>query len=274
MSLDILVDPAQRRRELEQANQVQQTQSDQLDSELAAVQSRIPEKYRGKSVEELAKIAEDIEREKSRLGNELGQTRKQLLERQVETKPKEPPKQVTADEVLTNPNDAIETVVSQSPTINKVKESVARLDELERGFQHQAFEKAHPTYMSDLKDQAFLDWVAKSPVRQGLANRADGFDFQAADQLWSLWEEQQELVRQVAESKETAKLQNREQKLKAGMVESGTGGTTETAKKFSRFEIQNLKTRAKQGDRAAELIVSDPNWQREVNQAYADGRVK
>lgn len=274
MSLDILVDPAQRRREEAAAQAERDTQKDTLEKELNDVQSRIPEKYRGKSVEELAKIAEDIEREKSRLGNELGQTRKQLLERQIEAKPKEPPKQVTADEVLTNPNDAIEQVVSQSPTINKVKESVSRLDELERNFQLQSFERTYPNYMQDLKDPAFIEWVSKSQVRQQLAGRADQYDFNAADQLWSLWDEQKDLVKQLEVAKEQAKVQTREKKLKDGMVESGTGGTTETKKVFSRYEIQNLKTRAKQGDKAAEAVVSDPNWQREVNAAYADGRVK
>lgn len=271
MSFDILVDPAQREREL----QAQKTQDDTLESELKTVQSKVPEKYRGKTVEEVAEIADSIEKEKSRLGNELGTTRKQyadLLERQVkETTKEEPPKQITADEVLTNPGEAIEQAIRQSPTVKKVLEQSTR-DHGQR--EYDTFVSKYPTFKEDIADKEFLDWVQKSPVRANLASAADQMDFNAATALWGLWDERKEMLKEVTEAKAAKVKADRAKQLKDGELESGTGSGSETKKYFNRREIIDLKARAKNGDRVAEATVSDPAWQKEVNAAYASGRVR
>lgn len=271
MSYDLLVDPAQREREAEAKRQ-----KDTLESELKTVESKLPEKYRGKSIEEIAKIAEDIEKEKSRLGNELGQTRKQyadLLERQVKEPPKkeEPPKQITADEVLTNPGDAIEQVIKQSPTVRKALETSRRAA---ANHEYERFAATYPDFKKDIENPEFIEWVQKSPLRQNLAANADKLDFESATALWGLWDERKEILKEASALKEAQAKAEREKKLKDGELESGTGGGTDSKKIFSRREIIDLKARAKAGDMKAQSTIESSKWQREVQQAYAEGRVK
>jgi len=254
---------------------VQHKSQDDLDRELEQIQGNkeapvVPEKYQGKSLEDVIKMHQEAEKEKSRLGNELGQARQQLQHRPV--KEEEPKKrEVKVDDLLENPEEAVSTIVNQDPVVRNVR---TKVEQLEQDLNKRSFEQSYPEYQKDLADPAFAEWINGSTVRRALAVAADKYDFTAAGELWNLWEERKQLVKDVEAKKEEQKKQDRATKLKQGMLESGTGSSTETKKVFSREEIRNLKTRALQGDRKAQAIVSDPVWQRETLQAYVDKRTK
>lgn len=259
------------RKEQEGLKQAQ----DALDAELADVKTtsgEIPEKYRGKSLEDVIAMSEALERKASRLGNEVGQLRK--LRETVELTPqtrKIEKKEVNVDSLLENPEQAVETVIGQSDKIRELEDKVERLG---AGSAKREFEKAYPNYEQDLASEEFVEWYEKNSARRALAAAADQYDYAAAGALWELWEERKELVGEANKQKLAQQKAVKEQKLRDGTLESGTGNSTETKKIFSRREIRDLKTRAIQGDRKAESIVNDPEWQNQVNQAYIDKRVR
>lgn len=265
-----IIDPTQYANDQEQLAKQRESE---LDAELGEVrdkdEAKIPDKYKGKSLEEVIQMHEEAERKASRLGNEIGQLRQQVLQRP--TKAEEPKKkEVNVDTLLENPEDSIEAVIEQSPVVRKLNETV---ESVERDIQKRKFESKHTEYQKDLNDEQFFEWIKKNPVRVGLAQSADAGDFQAADLLWDMWAEVKE-VRQVrAEQEKVEAKKKREKALQDGTLESGTGNTTESKKVFRRSEIQNLKTRAKLGDRQAQAIVEDPTWQQEVLRAYEQKRV-
>lgn len=248
---------------------------DALDAELASVKQtsgEVPEKYRGKSLEEVIAISLELERKASRLGNEVGQLRKF---RPQELSPQAPKpverKEVNVDALLENPEEAVETIVGQSSKIRDLEEKVERAS---RSSAQREFEATYPNYVQDLQSEDFIEWTFKHPTRAELAARADRYDFDAANQLWSMWKERQDLVGESRKQQTDAKKQEKEKKLRDGTLESGTGNSTETKKVFSRREIREIKTRALQGDRKAQDIVNDPEWQASTLAAYVDKRAR
>lgn len=260
--------------ERNEAEELKQAQ-DALDAELSTVEKpgSIPEKYRGKSLEEIIAINEELVRKASRLGNEVGELRRYRETTELELrKAREPQrKEVNVDVLLDNPEEAVETVIGQSSKIRKLEE---RLEQLDSQDAKRQFEQNFPNYQNDLASDEFLEWATKNPVRRALAQAADKYDFTAAHELWSLWQERQELVGAQEAAAKRIKAQEKEKKLKDATLESGTGNSTEVKKVFSRREIRDIKTRALMGDRSAEAIVNDPEWQRQTMQAYLDKRAR
>jgi hypothetical protein len=253
-----IVDPTQ--------NQVSEV--DQLDKELEA---DIPEKYRGKSTKDLIEMHAKTEKDLSRLGQEVGQLRKMALERPQEVVKEPVKKEVKVDDLLENPEDAVNTLVNQNAIVKKINSTV---DDLERDLNRRTFESKHPQYAEDLKDEAFGEWIAKNPLRRALAEAADKYDFQAADSLWDMWQERKDLVSEAEQAKQVKKEEKRKAALKAGTLESGNGSPTESSKVWSRQEIRAIKEQALLGNRKAMATVNDPKWQAEVLAAYVEKRAK
>lgn len=247
--------------------QNQETEVDKLDQELEA---EIPEKYRGKSTKDLIEMHAKTEKDLSRLGQEVGQLRKQVLERPQEKQ--EPEKrEVKVDDLLENPEDAVNTLVNQNPVVRKINSTV---EDLERDLNRRVFETKHTKYQEDVKDEKFLEWVNANPVRRALAEEADKYNFSAATALWDMWDERKAVIADVEETRAKQKADKKKADLKAGTLESGNGTPTESTKIWSRSEIIDLKQRALLGDRKAQAIVSNPKWQAEVMSAYVEKRAK
>lgn len=244
---------------------------DTLDQELETIQETkdVPEKFKGKTQEDIIKMYEEAERKASRLGNEVGQLRSQLQPRKEVEEPVK--KDVRVDDLLENPEEAVDTIVAQHPTVRKLSKTV---NDLEADLHKRDFESKHPKYAEDLGDEKFVEWIQASQVRRALASAADQYDYVAAGELWNLWEERKQLVSEVQTKKQEQKKETRAQALKAGTLESGTGNSAESKKTISRADVIDLKYRAAVGDRKAQAIVNDPSWQREVRAAYADKRTR
>jgi hypothetical protein len=263
-----LIDPTQYERE--QQALVDQRQND-LEKELSEARSadddKVPDKYRGKSLEEVIAMHEEAERKASRLGNEVGQLRSQVLQRR-ETREQPKKVEVNVDTLLENPQETIQSVARE--TVRELEETV---DKIEQDRLRREFESRHKDYKQDLSNDSFYDWIKANPVRVSLAQSADTGDYQAANLLWDMWAEIKDVRQSKADAQKQTDAAARAKKLKDGTLESGTGSTTESKKVFRRSEIRDLKTRAKQGDRKAQAIVDDPSWQQEVLSAYEQKRV-
>lgn len=281
MSTSILMDQAQKAREdaaRKAAKEAEEAknQNDNLEASLRddTNNPKIPEKFRGKTREEIAESYVNLEKERGRLANELNQVRQTVdqlanLERTGNKKEEQDP--ITPDDLFQDPEKAIAQTIERNPAIQTLS---SKAEQIERSIQLNEFSRRHPTYQEDLANPEFRDWITSSPVRTRLATAADGYDFQAADDLWNLWKEHKQLREQAAAMNRAAQEEDRRRKELEGTLEGGSGNSTEEKKVFSRSEIIDLKKRALQGDPKARAIVEDPTWRAEVNRAYLEKRVQ
>lgn len=178
-------------------------------------------------------------------GNEIGQLRK-VADMQLQQQLNQPV--VEEDEWYSDPTE--KKVNALEGELNSMKQTQA-LRELET---------KHPGFRDLPKDESFAGWVQGSQYRANLYQKADSLDFQAADELFTAWEEQQE----AANSQHKANGQNRKRALNDASMEKGSAGGSRK-QYFSRTELINLR-------------INNPNkydaMRDEIMQAYAENRVK
>jgi len=235
----------------------------------------LPEKYRGKSAAEIARMHMEAEKEKSRLANEVGQFRtvaddllglqRELREDKTRQQAKKEP--ITSDELFANPDDALERAVSANPTVSETRAEVAAL---RRQVAQTRFEKDYPDYHKDINDPAFGDWVKSNKIRAALGISANNGDYDAASNLWSLWAERNQDLEEI----ETKKKEIRRKQERAGVLEGSTVSGGDTEKTYSRADMMALHQRAMAGDPVARAKWNDPSYQALRTAAYAEGRVK
>ncbi len=242
-------------------------QTDQLEESF-----ELPTKYKGKSAAEIAKMHMEAEAEKSRLGNEVGTLRSMAdrllgLEQERTKTTRAERKPVTTDDILTNPDEAIERAIEEHPEIKTLREEVQQ----SRIMAAQArFEKDHPKYLEDLQNPEFVDWVKRNKVRTALGVAANGGDYDAAGSLWSLWEEHNNGVKESRAEKEAA----RKKAERLGTLEGGGTSGLESDKIYSRADLMDLRMKALNGDPTAKAKWNDPAFQAEYQKAYAEKRVR
>ena len=119
----------------------------------------------------------------------------------------------------------------------------------------------HPDYMEVIKDPAFGEWVKSSTVRVELLQRADNYDFNAADELLTVWSERKEVVNKAKEVNE----QDRKQQRRAATTGGKGSGEPISRKIYKRSDI-------------VQLMINDPERYKanvdEFDRAYREGRVK
>jgi hypothetical protein len=242
-------------------------------------EDELPEKYRGKTAAEIARMHMNAEKKLSQTGQELGTLRTladqvlNLKKENVQKVPETPRKPITVDEIFADPDKAIQQTIGQSDVAKKADEASSKVDNLERQLALKEFEARHPSYKNDLQDPAFQDWVASNSARVELFRRADSFDVASADALWQMWGEYSEL-RQVKAKREQAETKRREV-LNAGKTVSDA--STEAPVRgptYSRAKLMELQMQAHGGNQAARARWNDPAFQEELLKAYSEGRVR
>jgi uncharacterized protein YqcC (DUF446 family) len=234
----------------------------------------IPERFKGKSAEEIARSYAELESLYGKQAAQIGDMRKTvevLLEKQ--SKPSEPAtpatpkKPVTVDEIYDNADDALRRVVREESQ-SRIEDLERKLAEAEKRQQvadaRRAFESKHPTYNDTLKDQAFLDWIKGSSFRVRMAQAADAGDFEAADELFSTYAE----LTKARDSDNKA--QKRSEVRKAGLVSSG-GTSPAPVEKYDRLKLEAIRVKARQGHRESEAYLQAHGA--DILQAYAEGRI-
>jgi hypothetical protein len=231
----------------------------------------IPEKYQGKSVFDIIEMHRQAEKKISQQGQDLGEQRRLsdailgLRKENVEA-PKEPPQPITADEVFTDPNQAIDKVLRNSDVARKQQALDSRLDSLERSIGQKEFEERHPTFIRDAETPEFLDWVKANKARTSLLAKLHyDYDFSAGNDLWDMWDE----VRPATDNGDKKKDVLRAAKT----VKSGPSDTSRKTV-YSRAKLLSLQERAMRGDNDAKIKWNDPDFQKEYLAAYAEGRIR
>jgi hypothetical protein len=226
------------------------------------VEQVIPEKYKGKSLDDIVRMHQEAEKMIGRQAQEVHEVRSladQLLKRQLEAD--KTPAVESAPEVdfFENPQDSIKRAIENNPAVLEAKQANLEFKRMKTAQQLSA---KHPDMATIVQDTGFQEWVKASQVRLGLYAKADAeFDFSSADELLSTYKE----LKQVRNNNvhETGK-QQKAQALKAAGVD--TGGSGEVAKKvYRRADLIRLKMT--DPDRYEQL-------QPEIMAAYSEGRVK
>lgn len=220
----------------------------------------IPEKFKGKSAEEIAKAYTELEKKFGKQGQDLGELRKQadmfIRANLSEENYTESDEDVKFD--YDDPDKYIDSKVKKAtrPLENKIRE-----EELRDGYI--SFATKHPDFLETVQTPEFKDWVLESPTRQRLyaaANQPGHPDFDAANELLDTFK----ALHARSEMKEV----EREAEVQSRVNEMSTAGRSsgQTSKKiFSRAALIDLRA-----NNPAEYKRLMP----EIQKAYEEGRVR
>jgi hypothetical protein len=228
----------------------------------------LPEKYRGKSAIEIARMHQEAEKLIGRQANEVHEVRSladQLLKQQLDSKAKEakPIEESLEDDFFADPASAVNRQVEKHPAVLEARQAALEMKRMKTA---QQLSSKHPDFATIAQDAGFQDWVKSSAIRLNLFAKADAeFDFESADELLSTYKELKQ-IKQQNQNVQSANVESKaqEQAMKAATVDVGGAGET-SRKVYRRADL--IKLRMTDPDRYMQL--SD-----EIMQAYAEGRVK
>jgi len=246
--------------EAEQSAEVIEQPQDQVEEDL---ESKIPEKYRGKSLHEVVQMHQEAEQVMSRHSAEVGELRK-VVDEYIVTQTQSAPKQNVEPEsdidYFTDPQGAVNRAIENHPKIKAAEEYSINY---KRQSALAELNNKHPDMQSILSNARFQEWVNASKFRTQLFAQADkNYDAEAADELFSLWKEMQSVTQKTV----NAEKQVRKQQLKSANTGNARGSGEKTReKRYRRIDLIKLKN----NDPARYNAMAD-----EILRAYKEGRVK
>lgn len=230
-----------------------------VEKQLEEARPELPEKYRGKAVEDIIKMHQEAEKLVDRQAREVGEVRRladELLRSQLQKKPEvEKPTEV---DFFENPQEAINQAIRANPDVQAAQHYAVQA---QQGQAKARLNQLHPDFGNVVQDGEFVNWVKASKIRTQLFNQAEAYDVDAADELLSTFKSIRSVKQQQVSGVDTTA---RKQAMNAASVDSG--GSGETSKKvYRRADLIQLKLRDPQGYAAR---------QDEIDRAYQDGRIR
>lgn len=223
----------------------------------------IPQKYQGKSTAEIIRMHQEAEKLLGKQSSEVGELRK-VVDDYIQTQLSEQaPKQSEPEEEIdffSEPDKAVARAIDNHP---KIKEAEKISNQYRQSTAMAELQRRHPDMNEILQNDKFVDWIKGSKIRQQLFVQADQqYDYEAADELFTLWKERQQVVSQTAATEKT----ERKKAVKAASTGNVRGSGEQSAKKvYRRSDI-------------IKLMKEDPerymSLSNEIMAAYADGRVR
>jgi hypothetical protein len=222
-----------------------------------------PDRFSGKSHEELLQMVREQDRTIGQQGNELGNMR-QTFEAMTKAQsvPAQPePEPVEEADFFVDPQKAVDSRISNHPALKQAQEMAQKLA-YAQGLS--TLQQRHPDIQDVVGSEQFKEWIKSSPARLRRYEYADQQgDVDEADDLISTWKQ---LNKTVATAK-AAEKQAQKKAVKAAAVGGPRGNADAASSKrvYRRADIIELmKTKP---DRYEAL-------QPEIMQAYAEGRVR
>ena len=250
--------------ESEEISEIEAVEQESAKPAETKIEDVLPERYRGKSVDDLVKMHQEAEKAISRQGQEVGEIRKladELIKSQLQKRPEEP-EPVKEVDFFENPQEAIRRAVETNPQVVAANQYAVQA---QREMAKQKLQQLHPDFGAILQDAEFGKWIQASPIRSELLQKADAYNVSAAHELFSTFKELKavktpQVTQQVSEVEKTA----RNQAIQAAAVD--TGGSGESGRKvYRRADLIRLK-------------MTDPSrydaMNDEILAAYREGRVK
>ena len=236
------------------------------DNPVKATEVEIPDKFKGKSVEDVIASYQQLESEYGRRNNEVGSLRKltdQLLElKQPEEKTKTKREAISVDSLLENPEDVINKSIDDNPRLKALEDKLLEGDVAK---DKSTFEDAHPDWQATLHTQEFTSWIMESKFRQRMLLEADkNYDYVTGLELFDMYVETKGKAVADATSQRNTKAR---QSAKKGVTEQGgTSRENKPKKVYRRVDLIQLKV--------TNPTEYDRRYEREFKQAYIDGRVR
>lgn len=224
----------------------------------------LPEKYKGKTAAELARMHQEAEKLLGRQSSEVGELRK-VVDSYIQTQlsqqaPQYEEEQDEDVDFFVDPDKAVAKAIERHPKIRQA-------EQVTQAYKKQTalatLQQRHPDMQQILQDPKFAEWVQGSKIRTQLFVAADQqYDHESADELFTLWKERQGVVQQAAEVEKA----QRKQQVKAASTGNARGNPDGNARKIYRRAdiIKLMKT-----DPERYMAMSD-----EIMRAYQEGRVK
>ena len=232
--------------------------------EVAQEEPSVPEKYQNKSLQEVVQMHQEAEKLLGKQSSEVGELRS-VVDDYIQTQlaqQQAPVQQQEEDDTdfFVDPKTAVSRAIENHPSIreaNQVTQNYKKQTALAQ------LQSKHPDMNNIVQDAKFAEWIKGSKIRTQLFVQADQqYDYDAADELFSLWKERAA----VAEQTVAVEKQARKQQVKSASTGNARGtGQTQRKKQYRRADI--IKLMKTDPDRYAALS-------EEIFQAYAEGRVK
>lgn len=226
----------------------------------------LPEKYRGKSVEDIVRMHQEAEKLIGKQAQEVGEVRKlteELLKQQLSQSRQEPTQEETEVDFFADPKGAVKKAVDNHPDVLEAKRAAA---DMKAAQAREALLKEHPDMPQVVQSPEFIEWVKASKVRVGLYVAADqNMDTDAANELLSTFKALNANKRPAntgTEVKEASEL--RQNNLRAASVDAS--GTGEAPRKIYR-STDLIRLRMEDPERYNAM-------HDEIIRAYAEKRVK
>ncbi len=270
MSRAMMIDPQPEEENVDAIEQ-NEVQEDEIQQEATAEveqpqveEPSLPEKYQGKSLEEVVQMHQEAEKLLGRQSSEVGELRKVVddyISSQTQSAPQ--PQHVEPEDDIdyfTDPQAAVNRAIENHPKIREAEQYTA---DYKKQAALAALNNKHPDMQEILGDPKFAEWIKASKIRTQLFVAADQqYDSDSADELFTLWKERKTVAQQTAQVEKQA----RKQTLKAANTGNARGSAEGTRKKvYRRADI-------------IKLMKTDPEryqaLSEEIFQAYAEGRVK
>jgi len=145
----------------------------------------IPEKYKGKSLDEIVKMHQEAEKLIGRQAQEVGEVRRladDLIKQQLNTNKQDTQPSVEDNEIdyFADPDKAVNRAVENNPIVRQLKQQ-AEEQKLEQGKAQLAAK--FPDFQTIVNSDDFLTWVKGSKVRIDLFTRANSYEFECAEEL-------------------------------------------------------------------------------------------
>ena len=244
-----------------EVDEIQQTDAEQPQEE---EQPTIPDKYQGKTLEQVVQMHQEAEKLLGRQSSEVGELRKVVDDFiQNQTQQQAPQQYVEPEDDIdyfTDPQAAVNRAIENHPKIREAQEYTAQY---KKQTSLAMLNSKHPDMQEILQDPKFAEWIKASQIRTQLFVAADQqYNAEAADELFTLWKERKNIAQQTA----AVEKQSRKQQLKAANTGSTQGSAEGSRRKvYRRADI-------------IKLMRTDPEryqaLSEEILKAYAEGRVK
>lgn len=226
----------------------------------------LPEKYRGKSASEIAKMHRELESRLGQQSQEVGELRRafdEMVKSSIKAQNSSTPEPEAVEEIdfFADPSTAVARAIENHPTLKQAQAVAAEMAKSQSLAKLQA---AHPDMKEVLAEDGFREWVSGSTFRQQMYKQADEqYDFEAANELLTLYKDRKGVVSQ---TQKVEKVAQKQAVKKASTGSSRSSAQGRSAKKTYRRAdiIELMKTNPKRYE-----ALSD-----EIMQAYAEGRVK
>ena len=267
MSRAMMLDPQPEEENVDtlehEVDEIQQEETSEVEQPQVE-EPALPEKYQGKSLEEVVQMHQEAEKLLGRQSSEVGELRK-VVDDYISSQTQQSAPQQTVEpeddiDYFTDPQGAVNRAIENHP---KIKEAEEYSSQYKKQASLAMLQSKHPDMQEILNDPKFADWIKASKIRTQLFVAADQeYDADSADELFSLWKERKTVAQQTA----TVEKQARKQSLKAANTGNARGSAEGSRKKvYRRADI-------------IKLMKSDPDRYQalsdEIMAAYAEGRVK